>query len=51
MGEDEARARFGRPVAEIALPAEAVAGAMAYAIEQPATVDVSEVVIRPTAQG
>ncbi|WP_296602986.1 SDR family oxidoreductase [Nocardioides sp.] len=50
MGEDEARARFGATVAEVALPAEAVAGAMAYAIEQPATVDVGEVVVRPTAQ-
>ena len=34
----------------MALPAEAVAGAMAYAIEQPVTVDVGEIVIRPTAQ-
>lgn len=32
------------------LPAEAVARAVAYAIEQPAGVDVGEVVIRPTAQ-
>jgi NADP-dependent 3-hydroxy acid dehydrogenase YdfG len=51
MSDDEARAQLGATVAEFAMPAEAVAGAMAYAIEQPAAVDVSEVVLRPTAQG
>jgi NADP-dependent 3-hydroxy acid dehydrogenase YdfG len=35
---------------EMAMPAEAVARAIAYAIEQPAGIDVGEVVIRPTAQ-
>ena len=34
----------------MAMPPEAVARAIAYAIEQPADVDVGEVVIRPTAQ-
>jgi NADP-dependent 3-hydroxy acid dehydrogenase YdfG len=34
-----------------ALPAEAVARAIAFAIELPAEVDVSEVVVRPTTQG
>ena len=34
----------------MAMPADAVARAMAYAIEQPDEVDVGEVVIRPTAQ-
>lgn len=33
----------------IAIPAEAIARAIAYAIEQPADVDVSELVVRPTA--
>lgn len=33
----------------IAIPAEAVARAIAYAIEQPDDVDVSEVIVRPTA--
>jgi NADP-dependent 3-hydroxy acid dehydrogenase YdfG len=33
-----------------AIPAEAIASAMAYAIGQPANVDVSEILIRPTAQ-
>ncbi|GAA4916935.1 SDR family oxidoreductase [Mucilaginibacter defluvii] len=32
------------------LPAEAIARAVAYAIEQPADVDVNEIVVRPTAQ-
>ena len=36
---------------EIAIPPEAVAGAIAFAIEQPDDVDVNEIVIRPTAQG
>lgn len=35
----------------IAMPAAAVARAIAFAIEQPADVDVGEIVIRPTAQG
>jgi NADP-dependent 3-hydroxy acid dehydrogenase YdfG len=35
---------------EMAMPAEAVARAIAYAIEQPAGIDVGEVVIRPTVQ-
>ena len=34
-----------------AMPPEAVARAIAFAIEQPDDVDVSEIVIRPTAQG
>jgi NADP-dependent 3-hydroxy acid dehydrogenase YdfG len=33
-----------------AIPAESVARAVAYAIEQPADVDINEIVIRPTAQ-
>lgn len=33
-----------------ALPASAIAGAIAYAIAQPADVDVNELVVRPTAQ-
>ncbi|GAA2712061.1 MULTISPECIES: SDR family oxidoreductase [Streptomyces] len=34
----------------IAIPPEAIAQAIAFAIEQPATVDVNEIVVRPTAQ-
>jgi NADP-dependent 3-hydroxy acid dehydrogenase YdfG len=35
----------------VAMPPEAIARAIAFAVEQPAEVDVSEVVVRPTAQG
>jgi NADP-dependent 3-hydroxy acid dehydrogenase YdfG len=33
----------------IALPADAIAGAIAYALAQPPQVDVNEIVIRPAA--
>ncbi|MFJ1598823.1 SDR family oxidoreductase [Streptomyces sp. NPDC088261] len=36
---------------EIAIPASAVGDAITYAVGRPADVDVSEIVIRPTAQG
>ena len=36
---------------QMAIPAEAVARAIAYAIEQPDTVDLGDIVIRPTVQG
>ena len=36
---------------QIAIPPEAIARAVAFAIEQPDTVDVGDMVIRPTAQG
>ena len=35
----------------IAMPPEAIARAVAFAIEQPADVDVNEIIVRPTAQG
>jgi NADP-dependent 3-hydroxy acid dehydrogenase YdfG len=41
----------GREAAEMAMPPDAVARAIAFAIEQPAGVDVGEIVVRPTAQG
>ncbi len=34
----------------IAIPADAIARAIAFAIKQPADVDVNEIVVRPTAQ-
>ncbi len=37
-------------VEEIGIPADAIARAIEFAIEQPATVDVGEIVVRPTAQ-
>jgi NADP-dependent 3-hydroxy acid dehydrogenase YdfG len=43
-GRDEMKA-FRR----IAIPADAIARAIAYAIEQPDEVDVSEIIVRPTA--
>ena len=36
---------------EIAIPPDAIARAIAFAIEQPADVDVGDIVVRPTAQG
>jgi len=35
---------------DIAIPAEAIAQAVLYAVRQPATVDVNEILVRPTAQ-
>ena len=35
---------------QIAIPADAIARAIAYAVEQPADVDISEIAVRPTAQ-
>ena len=34
---------------EVALTPDAIARAIAYAIEQPADVDVNEIIVRPTA--
>ena len=34
----------------VAIPPKSVACAVAYAIEQPADVDINEIVVRPTAQ-
>ncbi|EFB40850.1 hypothetical protein pah_c180o034 [Parachlamydia acanthamoebae str. Hall's coccus] len=39
-----------KPFLGIAIDAEAIAKAIAYAIEQPAEVDVNEIIVRPTAQ-
>jgi NADP-dependent 3-hydroxy acid dehydrogenase YdfG len=36
---------------KLAMPPEAVARAIAFAIEQPADIDINEIVVRPTAQG
>jgi len=45
-----ASAAFVQGFYQIAIPAEAVARAIAYAIEQPADVDINEIVLRPTVQ-
>lgn len=46
----EIRANLQKTIDEMAMPASAIARAMAYAIEQPDGVDVGEIVVRPTAQ-
>ncbi|MEV5570048.1 SDR family oxidoreductase [Spirillospora sp. NPDC052269] len=49
-GNDEVRSRIVEMRDRIAIPPDAIARAIAFAIEQPADVDVSEIVVRPTAQ-
>ena len=44
------KAKIADAMDKIAISPDAIARAMAYAIEQPAEVDVSEIVVRPTAQ-
>jgi NADP-dependent 3-hydroxy acid dehydrogenase YdfG len=46
----EATRQYLRELYKIAIPVESIARAVAYAIEQPAEVDINEIVIRPTAQ-
>ncbi|MET8763687.1 SDR family oxidoreductase [Lentzea sp. NPDC004782] len=47
----DVRARISAMRDEIAISPDAIARAVAFAIEQPADVDVNEVVVRPAAQG
>jgi len=47
MTQDAVRAA----TAQLGLPALAVAEAIAYAVSQPASVDVNEIIVRPTRQG
>jgi NADP-dependent 3-hydroxy acid dehydrogenase YdfG len=47
--EEAARENL-RELIEIAIPADSIARAIAYAIEQPAEVEIDEIVVRPTAQ-
>lgn len=47
----EVRAQLEAARDAFALPPEAIARAIAFAIEQPAGVDVGEIIVRPTAQG
>jgi NADP-dependent 3-hydroxy acid dehydrogenase YdfG len=47
---EEATRQHLRDFYKIAIPSDSIAQAIAYAIEQPATVDINEIVIRPTAQ-
>jgi NADP-dependent 3-hydroxy acid dehydrogenase YdfG len=47
---EEATRKNLREFYKMAIPADSIARAIAYAIEQPAEVEVDEIVIRPTAQ-
>ncbi|MEV7342835.1 SDR family oxidoreductase [Streptomyces sp. NPDC093544] len=47
---DQVRTEITKMRDDIAIPPEAIARAIAFAIEQPDTVDVNEIVVRPTAQ-
>ncbi len=51
MTNPEVKAQLEKRRDKTAMPPDAIARAIAFAIEQPATVDVSEVIVRPTAQG
>lgn len=50
MVNPDVRAQLVEMRDQLAMPPEAVARAIAYAIEQPSDIDVGEVVVRPTAQ-
>jgi NADP-dependent 3-hydroxy acid dehydrogenase YdfG len=51
MTSPEIKAQILAARDKMAIPPDAIARAIAFAIEQPAEVDVSEIVVRPTAQG
>jgi NADP-dependent 3-hydroxy acid dehydrogenase YdfG len=51
MSNTAMQAQIVQKMDEIAIPSAAIARAIAFAIEQPAEVDVNEIVVRPTAQG
>lgn len=50
VADPEVRAAYRQRMAEIAMPPDAIARAVAYAMAQPPGVDVGEIVVRPTAQ-
>jgi NADP-dependent 3-hydroxy acid dehydrogenase YdfG len=49
-GAVEARTAARAAAQQLAIPASAVAAAIGFAVDQPSTVDVNEIVVRPTAQ-
>ena len=51
MTDPGMRAVIQKQMDEIGLEPEAIARAMAFAIEQPDDVDVGDIVVRPTVQG
>ena len=50
MTNPDVKSRISDRMEKMAIPPAAIARAIAFAIEQPADVDVNEIVIRPTAQ-
>jgi NADP-dependent 3-hydroxy acid dehydrogenase YdfG len=50
-GSPDAQGAARAAAEQLAIPASAVADAIAFAIAQPSTVDVNELTVRPTAQG
>lgn len=50
MTDAPTKAAIQKRMGEIAISPDAIARAIAFAIEQPADVDVGDIVIRPTAQ-
>lgn len=50
-GSAEAQGAARAAAEQLAIPASAIAQAIAFAIDQPANVDVNELIVRPTAQG
>lgn len=51
MTDPEVKARLEERADRVAMPADAIARAIAFAIEQPEGVDVSEIIVRPTTKG
>jgi len=51
MTNPEVKAQILGTMGEMAIGPDAIARAIAFAIEQPADVDVNEIIVRPTAQG
>ena len=50
MTNPDVKAKTVAPMDKSAMPPNAIARAIANAIEQPADVDVGEIILRPTAQ-
>ncbi len=51
MTNPEVKVKVLGTMGEMAIGPDAIARAIAFAIEQPADVDVNEIIVRPTAQG
>jgi NADP-dependent 3-hydroxy acid dehydrogenase YdfG len=51
MTNQEVKAQIAASMEKFAMSPDAIARAIAFAIEQPADVDVGEIIVRPTAQG